>query len=107
MGEGPMAAPPAAGTVIEARCIGCGTCVLACAYGAVRLRVTVDGAKAAVDPALCRGDGLCSSLCATGAVVLRGFADEDIRRQIDAALRGSRGAGPEPPARRRGRGERA
>ena len=72
--------------VIEKMCIGCGTCVLACAYGAVRLRATRSGSKATVDQSLCRGDGLCSSLCATGAIVLRDSPDEEIFRQIDIAL---------------------
>lgn len=71
--------------VIEERCIGCGTCVLVCAYGAVRLRDTEEGSKATLDPGLCKGDGLCSSLCATGAIALRDSPNEEIFRQIDAA----------------------
>ncbi len=72
--------------VIKKRCLGCGTCVLVCAYGAVQLRATRNGNRAAVDPKLCKGDGLCSSLCATGAIVIRDFPDEEIIRQIDSAL---------------------
>lgn len=81
-----IAASGFAGEVVESRCIGCGTCVAACAYGAVRLRETPDGSKATVQPSLCRGDGLCSSLCATGAIVLRDPSDQEIFRQIDVAL---------------------
>lgn len=87
MSDDPVAALGPRDGVIEARCVGCGTCVLACAYGAVRLRDTEEGTKAAVDPSLCQGDGLCSSLCATGAIAMRNFPNEEIFRQIDAALR--------------------
>ncbi len=72
--------------VIVKRCTGCGTCVLACAYGAIQMRATRSGSKATVDQSLCRGNGLCSSLCATGAIVLRDSPDEEIFRQIDIAL---------------------
>ena len=72
--------------LIEQRCIGCGTCVLVCAYGARRLRATKNGPKATVDQSLCKGDGLCSSLCATGAIVIVDSPDEEIFRQIDIAL---------------------
>jgi heterodisulfide reductase subunit A len=86
MGADSIEASGPAGEVIEARCIGCGTCVAACTYGAVRLRETEEGSKAVVDPSLCKGDGLCSSLCATGAIAPPDSPDEEVFRQIDAAL---------------------
>lgn len=86
MRPGPVSTSAVASTVVEEKCIGCGTCVLACAYGAVTLRKARGGSKAAVDPDLCRGDGLCSSLCATGAIALRNPPTEEILRQIDAAF---------------------
>lgn len=72
--------------VIEQKCIGCGECVLACAYGAVALLVTEQGSKAVVNYDLCQGDGLCSSLCATGAIEFRDLSNREIFRQIDAAV---------------------
>lgn len=86
MGSDRIPASGSSGGVVEKRCIGCGECVSACAYGAVALVETGQGDKAVVDPALCQGDGLCSSLCATGAIELDRDTDEDILRQIDAAL---------------------
>ena len=71
--------------VSENRCIGCGACVEACAYGAIELRKTKQGMKAVVNPVLCKGDGLCNAMCPTGAVYLKHFTDEEILSQIDAA----------------------
>lgn len=95
MNPSPSGAAGRTGQVVEAKCIGCGTCVLACAYGALRLRKTKNGRKASVDLSLCQGDGLCSSLCATGAVILRDSPDEEIVRQIDAAF-AARDTAPTP-----------
>ncbi len=81
-----VAASRAVCSVIKKRCIGCGTCVSVCTYGAVQLTATRSGSKAIVDISLCKGDGLCCSLCATGAIVLRAFSDRDIFRKIDSAL---------------------
>lgn len=72
--------------VDETKCISCGSCVSVCAYGAVELRETEQGKKAAVNPVLCKGDGLCSTKCPQGAISLRHFTDEDIFGQIDEAL---------------------
>ena len=71
--------------VEEKRCMGCGVCVSACAYGAIEFRKTRDGEKAAVNPVLCKGDGLCTAMCPTGAIQLKHFTDEGILAQIDAA----------------------
>ena len=70
--------------VIEGLCIGCGACVEACAYGAIRLIEVKGGKKAQVNPVLCRGDGLCSARCPTGAIRLNHFTDEQIMDQVDA-----------------------
>jgi heterodisulfide reductase subunit A2 len=72
--------------VDEDKCISCGSCVSVCAYGAVELRDTQQGKKAAVNPVLCKGDGLCSTKCPRGAISLKHFTDEDIFSQIDAAI---------------------
>ncbi len=72
--------------VDEKKCIGCGSCVSACSYGAIQFRQTKQGKKAVVNPVICKGDGLCSSKCPTGAVSLKHFTDQEILSQIDAVL---------------------
>jgi len=72
--------------VDEKRCMGCGACVSVCAYGAIEFRDTKQGKKAVVNPVICKGDGLCNSMCPTGAITLKHFTDEEIFRQIDAAV---------------------
>jgi heterodisulfide reductase subunit A len=70
--------------VNESRCIGCGACVSACAYGALGLRDTKQGKKATVNPVLCKGDGLCNAKCPTGAIQLKHYTDEELLSEIDA-----------------------
>ncbi len=72
--------------VIEKKCMGCGACISACAYGAIEFRKTREGNKAVVNPVLCKGDGLCNAKCPTGAIFLKHFTDEDLLSQIDAAV---------------------
>jgi heterodisulfide reductase subunit A2 len=71
--------------VDEKKCISCGACVSACAYGAIEFRETRQGKKAAVNPVICKGDGLCNAVCPTGAISLKHFTDEELLSQIDAA----------------------
>ena len=68
----------------EKKCIGCGACKLGCTYGAIELRDSPQGQKAAVNPVLCKGDGLCASNCPTGAVYLKHFTDEQLASEVDA-----------------------
>jgi heterodisulfide reductase subunit A len=70
--------------VNESRCMGCGACVSACAYGALDLRDTKQGKKATVNPVLCKGDGLCNAKCPTGAIQLKHYTDEELLSEIDA-----------------------
>ena len=68
------------------KCIGCGACISACKYGAIKFEKTKQGKKAAVNPVLCKGDGLCNAKCPTGAIVLKHFTNEEILSEIDAAI---------------------
>jgi heterodisulfide reductase subunit A len=72
--------------VNEERCISCGACISACAYGAVEFCDTPHGRKARVNPVLCKGDGLCNALCPTLAISLKHYTDEEMLSQIDAAV---------------------
>ncbi|PKN24167.1 MAG: heterodisulfide reductase, partial [Deltaproteobacteria bacterium HGW-Deltaproteobacteria-21] len=79
----------ASGSVVrvdEGKCMGCGACVSACAYGALELRDTKKGMKATVNPVLCKGDGLCNTKCPTGAIQLKHFTDEELLCEIDTAF---------------------
>jgi len=72
--------------VDERKCMGCGACISACAYGAVEFRETRQGKKAVVNPVICKGDGLCNAKCPTGAIRLKNFTDDELLSQIDAAI---------------------
>ncbi|MCB2226703.1 MAG: FAD-dependent oxidoreductase [Desulfarculaceae bacterium] len=84
------------------RCMGCGACVEACAYGAIELKNTKQGPKAEIIPILCKGDGLCNSKCPTEAIQLKHYTDQELSHQIRAALHQeldlNQGAEPAPPA---------
>ena len=72
--------------VDQKRCIGCGSCISACTYGAIEFQETKQGKKALVNPVLCKGCGLCNTKCPTGAISLKHFTDEEFFSQIDAAI---------------------
>jgi heterodisulfide reductase subunit A2 len=72
--------------VNERKCMGCGECISACAYGAIEFRETRQGKKAVVNPVICKGDGLCCAKCPTGAITLKHFTDDELMSQIDAAV---------------------
>ncbi len=72
--------------VVEKSCMGCGACIAVCSYGAIEFRETRQGKKAIVNPVICKGDGLCNAVCPTGAIFLKHFTDEELLRQIDAAI---------------------
>jgi heterodisulfide reductase subunit A len=72
--------------VNESKCISCGACISACAYGAIEFHDTPQGKKAKVNPVLCKGDGLCNAKCPTGAISLKHYTDEELLSQIDAAV---------------------
>ena len=69
-------------------CVSCGACITCCTYGAIEFQDTPRGKKAVVNPVLCKGDGLCNAKCPTGAISLKHYTDDEVFRQIDAALAG-------------------
>ncbi len=73
--------------VDEKKCIACGACVSACAYGAITFQDIRGSKKAGVNAVLCKGDGLCNAKCPTNAISLKHYTDEEVHRQIDAAFR--------------------
>ncbi len=72
--------------VNEIKCIGCGACVSACAYGALELRDLKQGKKVTINPVLCKGDGLCNTKCPTGAIQLKHYTDQELLSEVDAAI---------------------
>jgi heterodisulfide reductase subunit A len=71
---------PLAPAVLASACCGCGACVTACAFGAVR-RDAATG-RARVEPLHCRGCGGCAAACPTGAM----GAPHQTRGQIAAEI---------------------
>ena len=67
-------------------CVSCGACITCCTYNAIEFQDTPRGRKAVVNPVLCKGDGLCNAKCPTGAISLKHYTDDEVFRQIDAAL---------------------
>ena len=72
--------------VNENACVSCGACITACTYGAIDFFETERGKKARINPVLCKGDGLCNAKCPSGAVYLKHYTNDQVFRQIDAAL---------------------
>jgi heterodisulfide reductase subunit A-like polyferredoxin len=71
---------PLAPAVLASACCGCGACVTACAFGAVR-RDAATG-RVRVEPLHCRGCGGCAAACPTGAM----GAPHQTRGQIAAEI---------------------
>jgi len=72
--------------VEDEKCMGCGACVTACKYDAIKLQKTRHGDKAMVNPVLCKGDGLCNAMCPTGAIQLKHYTDEELFSMIDTMI---------------------
>jgi heterodisulfide reductase subunit A2 len=72
--------------VDEIDCVSCGACITCCTYNAIEFQDTPRGKKAVVNAVLCKGDGLCNAKCPTGAISLKHYTDDEVFRQIDAAL---------------------
>ncbi len=77
--------------VNDERCTGCGQCVEACEYDAVRLEERKDlrtGRRyrvAVVDPRRCWGCGNCHATCPSTAIRLSGYSDDQLVGEIEIA----------------------
>jgi len=69
--------------VIAELCVGCGTCVRNCPFGAISLQ---DGI-ATIDEMLCKGCGICVSSCPAKALTIKYYRDETIDEQVAAILK--------------------
>ena len=73
--------------VNEIKCIGCGTCVETCEYGAPELTKRDDGSLVShINEALCKGCGACAVACCNGAITTKHFDNRQIMSMVEAAL---------------------
>lgn len=80
--------------VNEGKCIGCGTCVDTCEYGAPELTKREDGALVShVNEALCKGCGACAVACCNGAITPQHFDNKQIMSMVESALASWNGSG--------------
>ncbi len=68
-------------------CVGCGTCEINCAFGAIEVVPGQGGHDYAVsNPVLCQGCGKCAAGCPAGAITMKHFTDDQIFAQMRAAI---------------------
>ena len=83
LSKGYVEKEPLVAVIDESKCIKCGACMRVCPYKAIEgeprkyIRVI---------QAACEGCGACAAECPTGAIFVPGFSDEDIIKQLEAAL---------------------
>jgi heterodisulfide reductase subunit A len=78
LAKGEVQIDPIKASVDEARCSGCGECVMTCPYSAITL---VDG-HASVNAALCKGCGTCVGACVSHAIGVAHFEDEQLMAEV-------------------------
>lgn len=64
--------------VIDQRCVGCGACLKACAYGAI----TIEDKLAVIDPDKCVLCGACVETCPFDAIMIRKYGRTEIDRSL-------------------------
>lgn len=69
--------------VDETKCSGCGTCVEACPYSA--LRKNEEGITEVI-AAACKGCGCCGATCPEGAITMTHYTDQQLLAEAKAAL---------------------
>jgi heterodisulfide reductase subunit A len=81
--QGKVTLQPYVAIVDLERCSGCGECVLACPYNAIKL---VDG-HAQIEETACKGCGTCVGHCLPKAITLSHFTDDELVAEMQGALR--------------------
>lgn len=83
LNKGYVEKEPLVAVIDQSKCIKCGACMRVCPYNAIKGEVKkwIEVVQAA-----CEGCGACAAECPTGAIFIPGFADEDIYKQLEAAL---------------------
>jgi len=74
---------PVIAQVVEEPCTGCGICITACPYDAIK----VEEGVAKVTEVLCTGCGACVSTCPSGAMAIKNFKDETFYEMISEVTR--------------------
>jgi heterodisulfide reductase subunit A len=84
--------------VSENKCIGCGSCVESCEYGAPELTKKEDGSMVShINEALCKGCGACAVACCNGAITTLHFKTDQIMSMVETALSSQQSPPPHPP----------
>jgi len=74
---------PVIAEVVEEQCTGCGFCITACPYDAIK----VEEGAAKVTEVLCTGCGACVSTCPSGAMAIKNFKDGTFYEMISEVTR--------------------
>jgi heterodisulfide reductase subunit A len=73
--------------VNESLCVGCGTCVESCPFGAISMAAGMGMLSVSrIDASVCKGCGSCSVVCPAKAIVMDTSGDMQLIAQIDAGL---------------------
>ena len=83
LNKGYVEKEPLVAVIDESKCIKCGACIRVCPYNAIEGEPKK---YVRVIQAACEGCGACAAECPTGAITIPAFTDEDIYKQIEAAL---------------------
>ncbi|MEM2838560.1 MAG: CoB--CoM heterodisulfide reductase iron-sulfur subunit A family protein [Thermoplasmata archaeon] len=65
-------------------CVGCGTCIEVCPYGAISKN---ENGLAEVVAAACKGCGCCGASCPCSAIVMTNYSDDQLLAEATAALK--------------------
>jgi heterodisulfide reductase subunit A len=82
LSQSTLSRSPTVARVRLSHCTGCGMCVDACPFAAIRL----EKGKAAVNDALCEGCGSCAATCLRAAIDVKNVTQVQINEMIEACL---------------------